>query len=920
MGNRTWSPGNEGPLGAVSTRAESGGFDVSRVRAFFRLVLLSGALLAGIAGAQSSTQSRTIEIITADRLELRRLDGQELVVISGGVELHIDKDVIRADRVEYNRTKRTLTLVGKTYYKSVTRGRDGQDSEQVLTGDGLVVNLASENLAGEDVIITTADLQIRGEDVNRVPGQLQALNSYFTPCARCGRTPNDYAFRARQVLLYPGDRLVAYDATLLLADAPVMYLPTVILLLNDPDRQPRFEIGQDSVDGLFARVGLPFVIGQNALGYTLLRYYQNRSPSLGLGVDLTAFDLPFGVRRLDLYALAEPRPVADEVGGHDLDFRVNATGQVPWEGTKNGLAYTLTAERRDIDQSEANKGVTNVDFTASAEWDVVDADFRYTGRFGPDPLGPLPNILRRPEFALDFQPFRAGGLSADFNVTFGSYTAASNPLSRRARNAGDNFSAERLEENHTITYETRPWGGATFSVRNTFTGRYYSTGARTVNLNVGAGLQQQLTPDTSFGLRYEYSRQEGTSPFSFDAVSSRPPSGVLRVNGTTRPFPWLQLNAEQGYDFVQPRDNQDPARFGVTLNPSPLDVRGSLDYDFFLGRLENWSANLNVGSGVGVTFGLSTSFNYLTGYQPLVGTVAYTNPDRSATARFTANYNLQQGGLSSVRGELSGVATRDAILNPVSVSAGATFSTQNPRITADESVTWRGVTLRSSQNFLLPDNVVESEDPSEGRGTLTFGLSSPSGAATNWNVQYGGSYDLRRGGWNNPTLSGTYSTSRPGQRFVLNANANLPGLDFQYLDVTNASLSAQFDLSPRIGLAGEVRYGRFRSGASVTDTLNFSPFGVTFALGAIERPAAYFSVILNQPFTFGQGVQPQPIQPIFRLNVDRCCWTFSAELNPIDQRVRLSFTVPLGGSQSVDFTGDGVQLPGFSNRLTNGGN
>lgn len=875
-----------------------------------RLMVLFGALLAG-------AQARTIEIISADRLELRRVDNQELVVISGGVELHLERDVIRADRVEYNRTRRTLTLVGKTYYKSVTRGQDGQESEQVLTGDGLVVNLGTENLAGEDVIITTADLQIRGEQVERVPGQLQANNSYFTPCARCGRTPNDYAFRAGRVVLYPGDRLIAYEATLLLADAPVAYLPMVVLFLNDPDRQPRFEIGQDSVDGLFARVGLPFTIGSNALGYTLLRYYQNRAPSLGLGVDLSAYDLIFGVQRLDLYALAEPRRVNDPLGGgYNFDFRVNATGLLPWEGTKNGLQYTLTAERRDIGQSVERKGVTGVDFTAKAEWNELDATFRYTGRFGPDPVGRLNEVLRRPEITLDFQPIRWGELSADFAVTFGSYTAASNPLSRTARAAGDNFSAERLLETHNITYETRPWSGATFSVRNTFTGQYYSTGARVVNLDVNTTLRQEVTPDTSFSVRYDYARQEGTSPFEFDRVGSRRLSGVLRLNATTRLAPWLQLEAEQAYDFVQPADNQEPARVAVTANPNPVDLRGNVQYDFFLRRLENWDARLNVGGGVGVTFGLSTSFNYLNGYQPLVGTLGYINPDRSADASFTATYNLQQGHLQSVRAQVNGIATEDAILNPIRMSVDQTFSTQNPRIQGSQSLTWRGTTLSSSHDFLLPDAVVESEDPLEGQGNLNFALSSPQGGATSWSVQYGGRYSLTRGGWNTPTLTGTYSSTSPGQRLVLNTTLNMPGLDRAYLDVANASANAQFDVSPRIGLAGEVRFARTRSGAAITDTLSFRPFGVTFALGPIERPEAYFSVILDQSFTFSPTATPQPLKPIFRLNVDRCCWTFGAELNPVEQRVRLSLSVPLGGGQNIDVTNNGVRLPG----LTTGGN
>ena len=46
-------------------------------------------------------------------------------------------------------------------------------------------------------------------------------------------------------MLYPGDRLVAYDAVLLLADVPVLFLPVVILPLQDQNRQPSHPIAPD---------------------------------------------------------------------------------------------------------------------------------------------------------------------------------------------------------------------------------------------------------------------------------------------------------------------------------------------------------------------------------------------------------------------------------------------------------------------------------------------------------------------------------------------------------------------------------------------------------------------------------------------------------------------------------------------------
>ena len=172
----------------------------------------AAALLAGLlALGLGSAQARTVRIIQADRLELNKVDDQEIVVISGErVELRVDNDVVVATRVEFNRSRRTLTLIGPGRYDAV----DDKGAVQHLVGSDLVVNLSNQAVSGEDVIISDADLEIRGEAVERVPGQLSAQNSYFTPCAKCGRTPNDYAFKAKRLLLYPGDRLIGLPSDL----------------------------------------------------------------------------------------------------------------------------------------------------------------------------------------------------------------------------------------------------------------------------------------------------------------------------------------------------------------------------------------------------------------------------------------------------------------------------------------------------------------------------------------------------------------------------------------------------------------------------------------------------------------------------------------------------------------------------------
>ncbi|WP_045233606.1 hypothetical protein [Deinococcus pimensis] len=887
--------------------------------------LVASITIALLGALTPAALARTVEIVSADRLELRKVDGQELVIISGGrVELRIDRDTVSATRVEYNKTRRTLTLVGTGRYTSFPRGPDGQETEQVLQGQDIVVNLGTENLAGEDVIVSTRDLEIRGEDVERVPGQLKVDSGYFTLCAKCGRTPNDYAFRASRVLLYPGDRLVAYDATLLLLDAPVAYLPVVVLLLQDKQSQPRFQIEQDSVDGLRVLLDLPFVIGTQASGFTLLRYYQNRESNIGFGVNMRAYDLPLGVRLAELYALATPRPVGKS--GYDVDFRVSARGFLPWDATLAGVDYTLTANRSDSTVSaDTDKGVSNVDLEANAKFDILGAQLNYEDRFGPEPDGFLLNRqLKRPELVLDFNPYTAGDLTADFKVTLGNYRGPARPSV--ARGGELNISRFRLQESHVITYLTRPWNGAEFNVRNTFTGNYYNSGERVVDLFARAALTQNFTADTSATLDYEYLRQEGVAPFSLDTSFRRRLSATLGLGVRSRLAPWLSVEGAQRYDFVQPTDNQAPARFSVTLTPDPLNATGTLNYNLFENELDNWSVQATLGrTTVGPSLSASTSFDEQTGYTPLITTFTFADPTSAATASLSANYNLQQGYLDTLTATLNATASRDAIVNPVTVNARTEFSVRNPRLNSTSTITWRDLSFNAAATFLLPDGAVEpGEDYTapctsgtaasrENCGTLTFGISSPSGAATFYSATYGGTYDLGRGGWVSPTLTGRVRVTRPGQTLDTQASFATPGLDNSVFELTSAALTANLDVTPRVGLSGTATYARSRSGGNLLEQLTLRPLNATFALGGGPRPDAYVTLGLNQSFSWlnGKPQQPQSLKPILLVTLDRCCWALQFELNPVDQRVRFTVSLPTGSGQSLIVDPNGPRLPGL---------
>ncbi len=936
------------PRAAPQRRA--GGLRTLARTAVLTVGLLGAAVLGG-------AEARTVKIISADTLELRQVDGQELVIISGAsVELRVDDDVVRAKRVEYNRTRRTLTLVGAASYRSA---KDGQD----LSGENLVVDLGDEQVTGQDVLISDADLEIRGQEVERVPGQLRATGGYFTTCAKCGRTPNDYAFRAERLIVYPGDRLVAYRAQLLLADVPVLFLPVIVIPLNDPERQPRLLIAQDSVDGYTVEADLPFSVGGSTLGTTLLRYYQNRSPSVGAGVSLRSYaPLPF-VDRLNLYTLADPKPLNPDGSanpGYDVDIDFGVTGRVPLSLAVRDLDYRLNVTRKDIGrpQNSTERGVTRVDFGARVEYPLFSAEFAYLGRFGPEPTEGVASPYRKTEVVLDPKPYTNGTFSADTRLTAGRYTAQSNPLSPSAMALGKNITTTRLEEQHALAYTAQPWKDADLTLGNTFTGRYYGTGARTVDLNLGAQLTQRFNTTNTVTFGASYLRREGTSPFAFDAVNGRLLSAPLTLNLSTVPVRDVSFGVSLRRDLFLVPDLQGPAVFTVAVNRLPLNLSAQLGYQPFTKELESFSYSATVGDANAgtltpvdaqpareatafgpavparpaylrrssawpapdLTLTASGSYTRVNGHAPFTLRATVTGATRADSISAYVTHNIAKPQIDEVGATINASVGRDAVLNPITFSASETLYPPTGRIAGNASLTWRARYRLSTAHDLLLNRPVDpnpAPGSSPNSGNLTFSVGTVGGSANDWQFTYGGPYDLVRGGFTRPTVSGSVSVTRPGQRLALSATVNTPGLDQFRTELTRADLDANIQFGSRAALSGRVQYYRSRSGLypddTATDVLSIDPLRVSLGIGRKgQPPGAYLTGSLRQTLTWVDGVRqnPAPLSPVIGLTIDRCCWAVQAEADLVQRRYRLSVGLP-GQSQYplFDLTPDGTRVP-----------
>ncbi|HEX7022691.1 MAG TPA: hypothetical protein VF171_07525, partial [Trueperaceae bacterium] len=243
---------------------------------------LSPLLLAVVVLALAlSARADNIEIQGGknSKLEIRNItlpDGSEtkLYVLRGdNVKVTIGEDTIVADYIEFDFENDLVRIVGPFKFVSDT---------ETITGRDFVLDLSEETFQGKDVLIVSTAIDVSGAEALRSPGQIDVLQGSFSPCSRCGQQVEDYGFAAHRLVLYPGDRLVAFDVTVLIRNAAVFYLPLMVIPLGPQDRQPQLSITSGTAtERAEIQLDWPYVVGANAFGFTSLHYYADVVPGQG---------------------------------------------------------------------------------------------------------------------------------------------------------------------------------------------------------------------------------------------------------------------------------------------------------------------------------------------------------------------------------------------------------------------------------------------------------------------------------------------------------------------------------------------------------------------------------------------------------------------------------------------------------------
>jgi hypothetical protein len=821
-----------------------------------RVIALSVALSLGAAGLGSIAEAKTIKILEADRLELRNVtppgggENQELVVITGHPAIiQVDDDELEAERIEYNKTKRTLTIIGNGIYRTKTETIAAQD---------LTVDLETQGIDGEDVLISTKEIDVIGVSAERVPGQLDVKEGYFSPCARCGRTPNDYAFRAESLTLYPGDRLIGRNVTVLIADEPVMFLPIVVLLLNDPSRQPRLDFKTDDSaggDGTTIEADLPFVTGDYGIGFTFLRYFENRTPSFGVGFEWQVYNLFEATNTSKLFFLIlPPKPkIADQTSSDEfgigdqalLAYQLDSKGVIDLtpgaepEDALPEIKYEASITRADTGiKSEDLRGVsgTNKRTDYKLKLDVGTADYTASlvanGAIDHRDLSKIPaddprrenfgNLTQlMPEFSFTaqggwlpkFEPFSV----TSFGFTLGNVRAnvdSNNESARRLAGSSPYISAGRFTIQYGLAFNQTLWEGANLTASQGFTGRYYTTRnpdpkdpkqpgefERNIQTNINAGFTQTLLGgNLTFGANYNYAISEGESPFA-DGFNfgRRPASETGSLNVGARPFDWLSLSASDSINFRKSEFKWDPANFGANLNATqgnPITANSSLTYDIERGEAQLWNFSTGSTTPSGFSFNVSFGYDFVTTDErrnQINNPNARPLEDRWTDWNSTIGYRTEDSKFNASLGLRLNLNTGDAI--SWTFSSGATVGDRDMPVTLSLNETYFPTQdLNSRINDPINTKTPSPVIPPKLSGTFTVNW-------TGYEFRFGNYFD-----WTNFEYSASTPTPNSSINFSLASTSSsengtpqepIPGeIPTPWTSSWNLQLASKLDLDP----------------------------------------------------------------------------------------------------------------------------
>lgn len=246
-----------------------------KIAALFVLLNNSPAVLAAPAGDANTSKTKASNqapiVIEADKLYYSEQTGDYLA--QGQVHITRDMDQVLSEKIRGNAQKGEVKAEEKA-----TLLQPGVS----LTGANIQYNYQSRAGAMDEAAGKIEKIFVGGKTISMLDGKITVNDGTVSGCP--AEKPHYYV-GADRVEIWPGEKLIAYNAKIAIGKVTLFSLPKLEKSLKEQTNttlMPR--IGYDSDDGLMIGQYLSYPVGNQTTLYTDLRYFTKRGfePQYGI--------------------------------------------------------------------------------------------------------------------------------------------------------------------------------------------------------------------------------------------------------------------------------------------------------------------------------------------------------------------------------------------------------------------------------------------------------------------------------------------------------------------------------------------------------------------------------------------------------------------------------------------------------------
>lgn len=615
-------------------------------------------------GSTSGAGSKELEPGKVDfSADLTQLDPDNRVTAKGNVKLAYRYFTIASDSADVDLKTNIGVFKGRVVFST---------KDASVTGEQLTLNLKTKDWAFDkaDTRLSPTVLQgkisqpaiLTGTQVSESNGVYKLSGGAFTTCD--SENPH-YCFRAKDLEIYPGSKIVAHRVSVIGMGKLLFTLPSLLIPVKQFKSNLIPQVGSSADEGMYLKSAYAYMATANAQGIWKLDLMQKRG--VGTGVEHT-YKTATGNGLLSLYYLRDQQIGGNNVSGHvqhqqklgslnlnvSSDYRTNSYQYYPASTSQNwavalsqlskksnselsfrndsnsggGTYSTFTSSFRNTEQftskltsmfsmdmrsfDSSSGQTTNSQRDLESSFEMKQRDDKYdltltaTKRFdlnGGATSSFYSGLDRLPELTLETDSFRFGD-KAFFGIPFRLMVSAG-----KYHESPSGITNNRLLLQWDMMNKTIELGSRNdLSLSTGFRQAIYANNMAQYLLKTNCELSSRFGDYLKTHLSYDYERPEGYSPFQFDYTGKYNNARFVMDFQNRQKLRW---SLSTGYDFD--RANKQPWQdmaLRLTARPNSLySFSLSTGYDMNLSQMRTVITQVKIDMPNRIGLDMGTSYD-----------------------------------------------------------------------------------------------------------------------------------------------------------------------------------------------------------------------------------------------------------------------------------------------------------------------